>query len=79
MRARTRDAVEMHDCRTRCRRETSPTSPTAVANLKSVFARVSQQDQVIMQSGSQALATLRSHVPPLLRCMCDESLIPHVT
>ena len=52
MRARTRDAVEMHDCRTRCRRETSPTSPTAVANLKTVFARVSQQDQVIMQSGS---------------------------
>ena len=74
-----------HEMQSRCTivvqdvAETSPTSPTAVANLVPVFARVSQQDQVIMQSGSQALATLRSHVPPLLRCMCDESLIPHVT
>ena len=69
-----RDVADVADG---CRQFSAQISTTD--SLAPVFARVSQQDQVIMQSGSQALATLRSHVPPLLRCMCDESLIPHVT
>ena len=66
MRARTRDAVEMHDCRTRCRPiDVAETSPTAVANLGSGVCAIKPAVSSNYAVRSQALATLRSHVPPL--------------